>query len=456
MKTTKLSLIALMALGTLSSVYAEEVAKPAQEGEAQVEQTQTSVQAKKSTTLGDIFAGTTIKGYAYERLTSMFGDDASGTALRTRIFANIETGAYQGFSVGTTLWASIGGSAPNGGTFLENSTKGKDVNNSVPLSIYGIYAKQTFQSTKTTITGGQVTIDTPFNDSAWDYGLGVAVNNTDINGIRFSAQAYGAWGLDVSNELSKSAAGHYSFDSDRPLMIAGVSGDAAALSGVGFKLWAANSIKTVDYLVFGELGYTTSGVTIQGQVAATQVNTQSTFFNNDILLKNKTNIAKTRGLYNVQVAYSGSGLGASVGYTGSFGEGYGALLNNGSFNMGGKFWYDTVGDKNGYTLGGNGGVKNTSIQVVYAQLTYKLGGVGLGLDYAYVSGNNHYSLMKKGIANHKNANGQSITNMNATLHELTASASYAFSDKLKLTALVGSTFGDLTQGRARAELKYTF
>lgn len=462
MKVTKISFATMLALGTLTY-------------------------ASATTQLEEAIKGTTIGGYAYGQYTGMFGDDADGSAFRSRVWVDINTGAISGFSLGTRVFASIGQGAPDGGRFLANSG---DPAGTAPIGMYALYGKYSFEAlgSKTTMMGGKLNIMTPFNDTAWDYGYGLYVSNEDIEGIKFSAQAYAAWALDNQNallELNKDGdlVNQSSIKTQNPLFILGVEGGEEKFAGAAFKLYAATSPDTIDYLVFGDVSYTIldTGVTLQSQVAVTSVDTSNKDFASNYIktLTNNTDLtAKLRGLYNIQVNYDNKdvGFGAKAGFTGSFGDGYGALLNYASFNMGGQFWYDTVSSSNGYGITGVGGHKrivagsngeysaeNTDIMVGYVGVTYSgVQDLKLGLDYAYVGGNNNYARMVKSRDNalKSSTTPQEIVdayNLDATFHEVSFTASYDFiPKKLTLSGLVGMTFGDLQMGRGRVNLKYSF
>lgn len=463
MRVTKISLATLLALGTLTC-------------------------ANATTSLEEAIKGTTIGGYALGQFTSMFGDDASGSAYRSRVWMNVNTGSISGFSVGTRVFASMGQGAPNGGSFIENSGNPAGT---AAFGMYALYGKYSFEAlgSKTTMIGGKMNIMTPFNDNAWDYGYGLYISNEDIEGVKLSAQAYALWSLDntgPSTKLpdynnpvidpttgstqpgSKSVSQAIS-STDKPLYIFGVEGDKEKFSGAGFKIYAGHSTSLINYFIGADVSYTFSGVTLQSQVAVMDVDTSNDSFANFASDEVTDLAAKMRGLYNIQLSYANKDVGfsAKAGFTGSFGDGYGALLNYASFNMGGQFWYDTVSSFNGYGLTGNGGykyqnpitgaVESPNIMVGYVGIQYTgVQSLSLGLDYAYVGGDNHYATMAKYRAKTK-AQGNEVTNMNATFHEVSFTASYAFiPKKLTLSGIVGSTFGDLQMGRARAVLKYTF
>lgn len=451
MRVTKISLAALLALGTLTC-------------------------ANATTSLEEAIKGTTIGGYALGQFTSMFGDDASGSAYRSRVWMNVNTGSISGFSVGTRVFASIGAGAPNGGKFLENSGNPAGT---AAFGMYSLYGKYSFEAlgSKTTMIGGKMNIMTPFNDNSWDYGYGLYISNEDIEGIKFTAQGYAAWALDNAQAISVAT----TVQTQNPLFIVGVEGGGEKLSGASFKFYGAHSPDTFDFIAFGDVSYTIldTGVTLQSQVAAASINTESKYFSYIQTQGGQSydTTAQLRGLYNIQLSYANKDIGfsAKAGFTGSFGDGYGALLNYASFNMGGQFWYDTVSSKNGYGITGVGGhkrlvysangysVENTDIMVGYVGIQYtKVANLTLGLDYAFVGGNNNYALMVKGKearADYIPTDGDLVStgNLDATFHEVSFTASYAFiPKKLTLSGIVGMTFGDLQMGRGRAVLKYTF
>lgn len=451
MKLTRLSLAALVAMGAMTCANAK-------------------------TSLEEAIKGTTISGYVYGQMTSMFGDDASGNAFRSRLYANVNTGSIGGFSLGTTVFASMGQGAPDGGKFLANSTTDGSVASALDVGLLSLSGKMDFTEygSKTTLMGGKTNIMTAFNDNAWDFGYGIYASNEDIEGVKFSAQVFGAWTLDNENAIGTVGNdGVISYrdgiSTDQPLYIVGVEAGGEKLAGASVKFYAGHATKMIDYMAAADISYTIAGVTIQSQVAVLDADVNNSTFaysvgNNDLS-------ANLRGLYNIQLAYSNKDVGFSAkgGFTGSFGDGYGALLNYASFNMGGQFWYDTVSNRNGYGLTGAGGYKylgkdgsvhNTDIMVGYVGVTYTgVKSLKLGLDYAYVGGDNNYVLMKKGRTNTSNTSKMHVgdTNMNATFHEVSFTASYGFFDnKLTLSGLIGSTFGDAQMARGRVKVQYSF
>ena len=427
MRVTKISLATMLALGTLTCASAK-------------------------TTLEEAIKGTTIGGYVYGQMTSQFGDDIHGNVFRTRAWLDLNTGAIGGFNVGMTGYATLGGSKNSDNTpFLEASgAAGKPMN----FGLAAVYGNMNFAEygSKTTIMGGKMNILTPFNDNSWDFGYGVYVSNQDIEGVKFVGQVLGAYTLDDATDASYTAGTSL----DHPLYILGVEAGGEKLAGAGIKLYAAHSTKVFDYMIMGDVSYSIAGVTLQSQVVVTDVDktVDGRFYN----VLNNASVAELRGLYNIQASYANKDLGfsAKAGFTGSFGDGYGALMNYASFNMGGQIWYDTVGSKNGYGMFGNGTLNTSSIMVGYVGVQYTgVKSLKLGLDYAYVGGDNYYTLP---IIASTSAQEAWLNNGGASkLHEVSFTASYGFFDnKLTLSGLIGSTFGDAQMARGRVKVQYSF
>lgn len=452
MRVTKISLATMLALGTLTCASAK-------------------------TTLEEAIKGTTISGYVYGQMTSQFGDDVQGNAFRTRAWLDLNTGSVGGFSVGTQILATLGASSNNNGkstvfndgkttSFLAASGAPRD---QLPIGLLAVYGNMdlTEYGSKTTIQGGKITIKTPFNDNTWDAGYGVYISNEDIAGVKFVGQVLGAYSLDddcgstsyvtvdTTTKQWKVVTDSYSKSYDHPLYILGVEAGGENLAGAGIKLYAAHSTKVFDYMIMGDVSYTIAGITLQSQVAVTSVDTAGDKFYDPSGLV----VAELRGLYNIQASYANKDLGfsAKAGFTGSFGDGYGALMNYASFNMGGQIWYDIVGGNkgNGYGMTGAGTVKDSNIMVGYVGIAYNgVKSLNLGLDYAYITGDNYYALSQTASPE---AVFKALVNHGATLHEVSFTASYGFFDnKLTLSGLIGSTFGDAEQARGRVKVTYSF
>lgn len=450
MKTFKYSLAALLVLSSsLSFIQAETASKETAKMQNSEEMSKKVASSSTGNTFLDALQGTTISGYVYGQMTSQFGADVKGNVFRTRAWLNLDTKSIHGFNISTQVRATMGGGSNNSNKpFLSASG---DPAVEVPILIQSLRANLdlTEQGSKTVLMGGKMGIQTSFNDTTYDRGYGIYLSNEDLDEVKLTAQVFGAYSLD-DDYSSSVEMGTSSYN--RPLYIVGIEMDKNKTSGVGLKFYGAHSTKVFNYMVMGDLSYSISGITLQGQVAATEV------------YQSKTNpsknagIATTRGLYNVQLSYAlqDIGLTATGGFTGSFGDGYGALLNYASFNMGGQVWYDFGGKiPNGYGLNGAGSKQGSDIMVGYAGFKYSgIKSFKLGLDYAYVAGNNNFQVTPTAS---KTAKDKVTQNHKAVFHEVSVTASYGFIDnKVTLSGLFGSTFGDLEMMRARVKLNYAF
>lgn len=417
---------------------------------------------KGQDTLIDAFKGTQIEGFVYSQYTSIFGRDGNGNALQHRLWVDLTTGSYHGFTIGSRVFVDVGTGGPDGGTLLENSSPRDDsfkllsVASPLPVSIMTLYGRQTFDEAKVTIEAGQINIVTPFTDYAWDFGYGVALMSEIVDNLTLNLQAYGAWALDNFNNIHASPTddGGDHIKSDKALLIWGLQG--RDLSSFNFNAYLAHAIDTIDFLLYTDLSYSWDSFNLDAQIVGTQVNVNNPYFAS----KGKAQAAKLRGLYNLQANFEHEGIGLLVGYTGSFGDGYGALLNyTAGFNMGGNIWWD-VGSGNGYALNGVGGFqagKKASIQVAYTTLSYSaIPDLFLGLSYAYVGGNNQYRLMQKGYNNRQNSDPLLGGSIDAQLHELSLALNYDINDRLSIFTLLGSTFGDLMIGKFQTRINYAF
>lgn len=446
MKRSNLSLVTLLALGSFSMIHAK-------------------------TPLNEMIEGASVNGYAYLRYTNLFGNDGAGSSVRARTFFDLSTGATHGFQLTSKVYASIGTTTPdNNYGILEQSPY-----NLLDLGLWNFYATQGFESTTTSINVGKLTIDTPFSDGDWDASYGITVSNSDVEGFTFYAQAHAAWELDNASTKYKNAdnvsvGSVLETESTRlksryPLFLVGMHGGGTEeFKGVSFDLWAGYANKVIDYITYANVAYTLDGLTLSGKVAATQVDTSFYAFNKNGLS------AKLRGLYNLEAQYNfqEQGIALKAGYTGSFGDGYGAVFNSWMWNLGGNIWYNTLpnGD-NGAGMLGVGGRKYqdssgkahaTTLQVGYVGFSFSKDKFGVGVDYAYVGGDNNYRPLPNTYIRKYTTDGTLAKNqgMNVKLHDLSLSLSYAISESVSYSMLVGSTFGDLQIGRAYAQVFYKF
>ncbi len=264
-------------------------------------------------------------------------------------------------------------------------------------------------------------------------------------------------------------------------MIAGVKGDFGilGLKDLTTTLYYAYADKLFNMMLFADLGYkmTVGDVRFEflGQVASTLMNQQPNFQSGSSVLQTyftqinqlgaHSELAKTRGLYHFQMGVRIADYYGNLGYAGSFGEGYGAMLDGkGSLRVGGQIWNAVMGGGlMGFGWTGVGSIKNTDIIIAYSTHSYKIGRYKIGLDLAYVGGNNRMPYMKRGSSKiHANDNrgaavvGKNNQTRNADIFEISPQVSYQVNEKFSINLTYSQLLGDMQLSRTVATLLYNF
>ncbi|MDO7252310.1 major outer membrane protein [Helicobacter cappadocius] len=438
-----------------------------------------------------------IKGFAFGRYTMMGGNDGAGQRYQFRTKVDLISGEINGYSLTGGIFFSQGSGTPDSGNNTDNDIQGSrgvrtDMSGSDVFNINNLYINKKFSITKTSVQLGQMDIVSPFTDKSVDRGIGAFVQNSDIKGLKFSLSGYDTWMTDdiyvaaqaskIKNDSKKGAG------IGNNLFIAGVDGnydlDEGSLHHLNFKLYDLWAHHLIDYMIFGELGYKYTFaehvyVKFMGQIAASGVNKVAGFQSKSLYLSgyfdNKVSaeslpskpaqeLANNRGLYNLQASMEIHKFYLEVGFAGSFGDGYGALLDNvGGFNTAGKVWNGSQGHgADGFGFLGSGATKNTSINALYAQMDYKIGSFILSIDGAWISGKNNYPLLSSGSHTlgrdyrGKVAGYPDKRTMDASFVEITPSIAYKVGKKITAQIYYGSVFGDISLNRTRLQITYNF
>ncbi|PAF53385.1 hypothetical protein BKH42_06080 [Helicobacter sp. 13S00482-2] len=452
----------------------------------------------EASSLKDALENSNIKGFAFGRYSVMGGKDAQGQRYQFRTKIDLTSGEIDGYSLTGGIFFSQGSGTPDEGNYTNDDIQGSrgvrtDMSGSDVFNISNLYINKNFSNTKTSVQIGQMNIISPFTDKSVDRGIGAFAQNSDINGLKFSLSGYDTWITDdiyivaqaskLTGDSNKKGAGI-----GNNLVIAGVDGDydldENAMHHLNFKLYDLWAHHLIDYMIFAELGYRYNFgehtyVKVMGQIAASGVNKIAEFKSKSIYLNtyfsNKVDaeslpfghmqdIANNRGLYNLQASVEIHKFYAEVGFAGSFGDGYGALLDNvGGFNTAGKLWNGSQGHgADGFGFLGSGATKNTSINALYAQLDYKIGSFILTLDGAWISGENNHPLLLAGSHTEgrdyrgKVAGYPDKRTMDASFVEITPSISYKVGKKLTVQIYYASIFGDISLNRTRLQITYNF
>lgn len=475
--TFKLSLAALTALGALSSASA-----------------MSFLEALEGTSVSN----TTFVRYTEKTGLGSAGERASGSRFQVKSYLNFLTQDFEGYQAGFGLYYNQGSGMPlsaNGNSahtdLLGTGAShlgGQGIN--ANLNIFGVSEaflnKKFDENGKYSAKVGMMFLKTPFTDGTMDRGVGASTafrfGNTTLKVAAYDSWSSMDWafmrtlGGYSDNQESKNPYGHDSFRNN--LFYIGAEKPAVDGSGLDYTLYLSAISRMVDAAAYLDLGYNTGGFRLGAQVAYTQFGKNNGGYalyegrfkgatgnalayggfgnvgGKESLINPNGDLAKNAGLYNIQASYASKGsFMLKAGFTGSFGDSYGALIDNqGAFNLGGMVWHNMlVYGGNGASMFGSGGVKGTNIMVGYAKFvldaTQKL---KLGIDVAYVGGANNIH------GNANNFTNSSLGNKNTSFIEITPSLVYKLNERFTFTSWYGQSVGDMKLHIARAEVKFAF
>lgn len=358
MKLAKVSLAAVVALGTLSTAS---MAKDLSEAIKGVD---------VSGFLRYRFNDLSTKNAGFVKDNNHNGSDVPGLGTAYPTTGGAETEhewkAVANFTIPTSeTFSAVIGVEYNNDTETGASTNaalGRAATpNNAGIQEEGIAVRQFYgawnpNGTKTTVHIGKFNLATPATDPGYDRGTGILALNSDVENVTFAAAALDTWYVDnVVSTSVLNTLGVTSNDNRENNLYA-----LAAIAGFGGfsgQLWAFNIEDMVDSLIVAQLGYEYDMFGIEGQ-----------YFNNQLNTTDATNLSTRDGkgkifpntvndsyqLWTVQGSIDWNILGATAGYLGSGENGYFVqLTDQASFiNYGGEQWY---GDGFGATgLGSNG------------------------------------------------------------------------------------------------------
>lgn len=457
-----------------------------------------SMVSTQASALKDVIEKAKIDGFAFTRIQTVHGKDGEGTKWQWRFRPTITTGEVAGWSGSAGILFSKGSGTPDGSN-TDNDISGSRGDRFISASdVFNISdffitysAKEQFD-TDFTLRAGQKNAVTPYNDTNLDRAMGIFVDYKDVPALNIGFQWWDTWmGDDIY--LSRS---DYSIAANQTgagignnvFMLSLSSGkDFTEKTGLSYQVWYAYIHKFAPYMVFGDISYTakfgSQSLGLLGQVSALGItrdapvlesgNTQYSALFRD----GQYNYARDRGMYNIRLDYKynlASGeedakpvgyFGLSVGFAGSFGEGYGTLIDNtGALKLGGNLWNNFSGvEANGFGLLGVGGFRGSSITLPYAKIEFAYKKFSIALDAVYVKTSHFYYLKKGGAArpNDTNLNGSSnIYGSNKVLPaefvEVSPSVVYRFTNSLNMAAYYGYLIGNPSLGRFRFQVNYLF
>lgn len=450
------------------------------------EATQAPSEPKK--TLSGFFDGMEAKGFAFGRYTTIDGAGGTGADQQYRMKLDLTSGKVDGWSFTGGIMFNYGGSNPNATSNTDYGAQGsmavitgKNYNDRFGIATLSVNKEIVTESTTTVFNVGRLNMDSVFSDKTTDLGTGGKVRLKTKSNITYGADFLGNWitshviynmrsfGLDANT--------NYNGSLGNDLIMLSIKGDKVADSGFSFNAALGHANRLLDYLAFVDAKYDFGGFYVLGQVSAAGMASNPAFYGGGGTVHSgyvrgngqasgsyngftdRTEWAKSRGMYNIQIGYKDkeAPVSAKLGYIGSFGDGYGTLLDvKGGLDMAGKFWnsnYDATNE--GFGFMGAGGLSGTSIQVAYFAIDYALSKAWkIGLDYSYITGNNNYPFVTNVVSDLQAANA--LSGKGITFHEIAPSLTYKPIKNVTAVAMYGRNVGDVNYGKARFEIRYDF
>lgn len=249
-------------------------------------------------------------------------------------------------------------------------------------------------STNTTIKAGKMIMQTPLNDTLDDRATGIFVTNSDLNHWTFALGAFDAWSIDDYQTGYLLTPNNGSID--KPLYTAAaLSNYDTSIGNFSSQLWLFNATDMIDFAGFGELAWQNSMFHLKGQYAFSKLNSDA---NSPWTSVYDQKIKEGNDLYTLEAGVRfhdyNIPVAAKIGYWGNTQDGYAVSLDDeGSFQKVGQIWFE-----NGATgvsismLPTNGqkmprGFESNELSMFYANINYDiLENLNIGIDY--VNGTN--------------------------------------------------------------------
>ncbi len=448
---------------------------------------------KQDSSVKDIITKAKISGFGFARFFTINGfNNLSGQSQQYRIKLDATTGKIYGFSVTGGIFFSQGSSTPDAGNNTDSAVQGGrgtafNGNFSDRFNISQIYASKEFntESISANFDIGKINISSPLSDNKVDLGTGAVFNmkqKLNMGNFKYHISFYDSFSGDhvgYNIRVRKPMSGDELKDQDAASIgignnftLLGVSGEMLDKK-LNFKVYAGNIWKLMDFIAYGDASYK---IKLNDNISLNLLaqTSMATLSNNARLFlgyKGKSassefdtelnTAAKFRGIYNLQAALKISKFSTKIGYLGSFGDGYGVLLDyKGGIDTSGKIWNGNItATYEGLGMLGSGSFKNTSINVAYISCEYGFKiPLKIGIDVAYIFGNTNMPTLKL------SGGGQPISTIdskqnfisNASFVEITPQISYKFVKNLELSIFAATLVGDIDFFKTRSELKYTF
>lgn len=252
-------------------------------------------------------------------------------------------------------------------------------------------------STNTTIKAGKMIMQTPINDTLDDRATGIFVTNSDLNHWTFALGAFDAWSIDdyqTGYSLSSNPRNNQSFA--KPFYTIGaLSNYDTSIGNFSSQLWFFNATDMIDIGAFGELAWQNSMFHLKGQYAFSKLNSDA---NSPWTGIYEHKVKEANDLYTLEAGVRfhdyNIPVAAKIGYWGNTQDGYAVSLDNeGSFQKVGQIWFENVATGVSISMlpaeGQNmpRGFESNELSMFYANINYDiLENLNIGIDY--VNGTN--------------------------------------------------------------------
>lgn len=252
-------------------------------------------------------------------------------------------------------------------------------------------------STNTTIKAGKMIMQTPINDTLDDRATGIFVTNSDLNHWTFALGAFDAWSIDdyqTGYSLSSNPRNNQSFA--KPFYTIGaLSNYDTSIGNFSSQLWFFNTTDMIDIGAFGELAWQNSMFHLKGQYAFSKLNSDA---NSPWTSVYEHKVKEANDLYTLEAGVRfhdyNIPVAAKIGYWGNTQDGYAVSLDNeGSFQKVGQIWFENAATGVSISMlpatGQNmpRGFESNELSMFYANINYDiLENLNIGIDY--VNGTN--------------------------------------------------------------------
>lgn len=253
-------------------------------------------------------------------------------------------------------------------------------------------------STNTTIKAGKMIMQTPINDTLDDRATGIFVTNSDLNHWTFALGAFDSWSIDdyqTGYSLSSNPRNNQSFA--KPFYTAtALSNYDTSIGNFSSQLWLFNATDMIDFAGFGELAWQNSMFHLKGQYAFSKLNSDA---NSPWTSVYDQKVKEGNDLYTLEAGVRfhdyNIPVAAKIGYWGNTQDGYAVSLDDeGSFQKVGQIWFENAATGVSISMlptamGQNmpRGFESNELSMFYANINYDiLENLNIGIDY--VNGTN--------------------------------------------------------------------